>query len=601
MSIAFVVGYMVANPHNQLPLHTESTEIGTSPSDVLNLPQKFALSQFQSPFERNTALLKLLDLANTSELQQYWQQSETMKSRTFQAEIQRSIVQRYAALDPGAALLFVESKSLDSLRPDLIEYVFREWSLQNLEEAKQALRKLAQPSLKIAVTSIVRTRDDLSFSQLREFARQFDFEWIVFEVISQKSDRAILAEPADEWYQFVKNRFDRFPDLSFSESRILSYLTYFWILNDGVDVLNAILETLPEDYSPKSMTEFVARKLLPNHPELALNFGSDLLNRDSDGSYRDLVIELFESRVKLHPLDALKATLNIEALSFRRELQTHLLQIAAQSDGFDLLTSLYSLPESMHELAREVALSEMAIRSPKVVSTMLRDIDDIEQRERLAEIVVANWAYRDIRETLNWIQSDGNVIRIRENLIRQALESLTLIDPKLALQTAIELPLNSDNLGWEETVFQELMTADSDMAISVLPQMRPGSTRREAYDWAILYITIDENDVNAAMDLLIKLCEVEPSEHYILSGIPFMVAEGPKEVFERIDEVPSALAKAKLAKALLDEYKDSEIFSIDEVNKLANIQRNRPPTVVSPEFIEATREFYRLQQESKKE
>ena len=595
---SYLIGYMIAsNSSKRMTSNTTSEGVENSPQILADFHELFDPSKFESRFERNAVLLKLLSQASSQELQQFWQKSVLVASSTIQADLQRGIIQRYAALDPPAALVFVNSNARDSIRPELIDIVFREWSFKNLEEATATVRNLKQTDREIAVASMVRTRDDLSFLQRRELASQFDLEWIAFEIASQNPGNTVLGDPAGEWYRYFENRFDATQELTSSESRTLFYITYFWILHDGINALDSMLSTLPEDFSRIAMTKFVASKLLQSRPDLATNYVIANVNRESEHEYQDLTLEIFEAWANLKPELALDATFMVEKHSFRRELQTSVLKTLAQDDEFDLLTNIYSLPVEVRGLALEIALLETAKESPEFVSTMLANIDDIEERNRIAESVASFWARRHIQETLSWIKEDKSIAHHRENLIEAALKALVVRDSDLALQTALKLPAKRNNLGWEGIVFQELMMMDSDTALSMLPHMRAGNTLRDAYDWAILYFVVNENDVTKALDLLIELCEIEPKGTRVRSSFPFIAKARPREVFTRLDEIPSAIEKANLAAALLDEFKGkgSNIFSQDELNRLETFKRSRPLRDISPELMEATSEFYRLQ------
>lgn len=594
--MTFLLGYMVANTSDDWTSSSVSKKNMNSHNTKPNLIEWFDSIQSKSRFVRNFQSLKLFSSATQIELENYWEQSFLISNQVFRADIQSSVIQRLAALDPRYALTVVKNETDDSRQPELIEIVFREWSIQNLNEALVVASSLDQTGLEVALRSILQTRDDLTFSENREIARQFDLEWIAFEILSQLSNSTFDA-PDEEWYRFV-NYFDEFNVLSTSELHTLSYITYFWILRDGVAVVDSMMEILPADFLSKSMIEFIAHKLLSNQAELATNFLAALINRVDEKCYEDLALELFESWDRSWPVLALEATMKIEKQLFRRELQAHILEILAQDDEFDLLARVSILPADLHGLAVEVYLSEATKVSPENVSIRLADIVDIERRTRIAESVAANWANRDIQKTLDWIQTDSSVSRFRENLLETALKALAVRNPDLALKTALELPLNTENLGWEGTVFSELMFYDSETAISMLPKMRAGNTRRAAYDVAILNLSLRENDLTRALDLLIELSELEPTRINMQSSIAVLVKNGPREIFKLFDDIPySTAGKADLANALLSEYKDSAVFSQIELYRLENIVQNRALPDVSQEFIDATNEYYRLLQE----
>ena len=597
---AFLIGNHFSRDRGEHPSTTTQTAVQyVLAQDAPSLVEFISPQNFESRFERIRSLLKLLDLAETDELERYWEQSESLDLPSVRRQIQRRIIQRYAALDLNRSLIFVQNEAHDSVLPELVGIVFQEWSLVDLDEAINHVRNLDRASVKAAVKTIVRTRSDVSFARRRELAREFECEWIAFEVLNQTSDGPTLDDPRGGWYGFVEEFKDGLLDLNESQFRTLSYITYFWVLSGDESVMDSMSDTLPSDFALNLMMEFASRKLIVSHPSIAIDFVVELLNRDRESAYNELALDLFDQRANDEPIAAFEATLSIKADIFRYQVQKQILEVAARRNNFDLLSNLQHFPKSARNLGQEVALIEMAKQSPEIVVAKLTDVGDIERRDRVATQLAMTWAAIDIESTLAWIEADNNVAHNRENLKRVALESLTRTDVELALELALELPVRKDGQGWEQIVVQQLALTDTDSALSLLPRVRAGNTRRDVYDWVMTILASHEYDIDKAMDLMVELCALEPRGTRLGMARDFMSLISPREVFARLDQIPSAESQANFAKALLRDHGESNVFSPDELKMLNKLEQSRPVRPVSQEFLEAASEAMRLYQEQK--
>lgn len=551
-------------------------------------------TQFDSRFSRIGRLLEILAEANLQVIATYWEQAKTIDAPKFQEEMQQKIVRRWAVLDPPRALNAVLKHSPEEHRLKLIKLVFLEWSSASLDEVRVRAVSLDQAGKEAAVSGMVLAREDLSVSERRQIARELDCEWVAIEVLNSATTQPVIANPAAEFRNFVESNVANFQKLNFSQSQLLGYLVHAWVMQDGVDVIEIISEDLPSDFSLYSTAELVTSTLLLAQPQLALEFVVELVHRDSDERFRELAVKLIGEWAEWDVDAALDSTFTVEARAFRRELQRRVLEEFAKSDPPGMLGRIHNLPENLQSLAHEIALIEIAQSSPKTVADSLGDLGEREQRDRVAEVVVANWAVKDVNDVLHWISTDPKVAHYRSELIEVALRELARKNPQKAFDTAVTLPLNTEGQGWEGRVIVGLMTRDIDSAVSMLPKVRAGPTRREAYDWVILTCISWEQDSARAIELLIEMCEVEPkgTRYSTLS----LASRAPRQVFEALDKISSAYARAELANWLIWYSDDHGMFSDEEMEILERIKRAKPRTV-SPRFIKAAESVRQLRQE----
>lgn len=603
--LAFILGYFVASHSNDetssLPADqdlesTQSESEGrTKERSALSLGELLDSSQFSSRFARIGRTLEILAQADVFALSEYWEQAISIDTPHFQKEIQRSIIQRWSVFDPVEALSVVLKLPHQPHRYELIELIFLEWSYANIDQARDRALSLDQVSKEAAVAGMVVAQEHMSVSERREIARQLDCEWIAIEVLQNLISSPVIENPAEEWKDFIHEHSEDLPYLNVPQSKLLNYLVYAWVLQDGVKAIDSIRDDLPENFSLNSTADFVAGELMREEFRIALEFVVALANRESDKKFRELAVEVIGKWAESDARAALDATVAVEARSLRRELQKRVLEESAKIDAEALLSDLRDLPESLRHRAEEIALIEIAKRSPESVAAKLGDIDLREHRDRVAEAVAVHWGVRDIAGALHWINTDINVVHGRQNLTEAALRALTRKDPQLAFDTAVTLPLNAEGQGWEGRVIYDLLLVDTDSAIPMLPKARPGLTRRDAYDWAILMLLTWEQDVPLAMDVLTEMCAAEPKGTRYSTA--FLASRAPRQVFDTLDRISSAKVQAELAESLIRENEHNGVFSDEELAVLKNIENSKPARGVSPKLHEAMEQYRQIKKE----
>jgi len=113
--------------------------------------------QFQTDFERKTALFGLLVNASESSLIEYLEESEKLDSPSLRRTTENVIVQKLASLNPQIALDQVHTLPTNR-QQDLITAVFEELSLSDLNKAKNLALELDPTMKQAAVQGILLAR-----------------------------------------------------------------------------------------------------------------------------------------------------------------------------------------------------------------------------------------------------------------------------------------------------------------------------------------------------------------------------------------------------------------------------------------------------------
>lgn len=403
--------------------------------------------KFKSNFDRTLELYILLEQADVTELQQYWDQLSQLGTVIFRHEIQKGIVQRWAALDPIAAISLLTEELEDELRNLLLDLVYREWSRTNLEAVLEYSETLDGLSKFRAVTSILREREDLSSETRRELARRLDHEWLALEIGNFTVD-----SPSLEWSSFLKQYQDQLQHLGNAQYQMIAHIAYAWVLQDGIGALNKMRERLPQSFSLLEPTRFVADNLLKHTPRLAIDLIVDRIQNETDTEYQSLALELVEQWAEVDPNQALDSTFAIEARGLRLRLQHRTVRTWAENEPGTVLDELKELPDHLQAYARDWAVTAIASTSPTQVVTMLSDITDPIAIEDIARTLAKSWAQLDFSETLLWLETDVRVEHLREDLKRLAFHGLAESNPHMAMELALKEPIEMGDTGREAIV-----------------------------------------------------------------------------------------------------------------------------------------------------
>lgn len=554
--------------------------------------------QFGSLLERTYALYDLFANIDKEMFQDYWEQSQNLEASKFRNEIQDVIIQGWSGVDPMAALAVVERETPDDRRAFLFELVFHEWSLIDLADAMYHVVDIDQKTKQRAVSSIVRAREDLSYQQRREIARELDCEWIALEVLRKTTDTFVIDAPAQEWTSFVwKNKKD-FQKLSEAQIRMLANLAYSWIVQEGVTAFEKMRHSLPSNFSLLETARYVSGELIETNPQLAFDLVLAGTRREKESEYLQLAVDLIAQWAAIDGRTAFDATTVVEARTLQLKLRQRVLWVWAYHSPESLLNSIEELPESLHLKARETALTYIAKKSPKSVRDMLSGIADPKYRNVVAEAAVKSWALTDLASTLQWIESDGSLADIRRDLKRTAYFSLSQVNPQLAVQTAATQPPDEQNRGWEALVIIWITDDNLDVATELLPLTRPGRTRGQAYN-AVIEQSINVQDWERAINLVVQY--EDQNGKVLYSHLHTLAREVPNRLYTILESSDSPSLKRGIALQLYMQNKNNSKFTDEQLTHLDEISQmpmpKQPERERSPRLKMALENFNRVYEE----
>lgn len=535
-------------------------------------------SRYESRIARTSAMVKRLANADSSELLDFLNQSRDLRAGNWQVELQNAVIQRMAALNPMEALS--EATAFGHTRKqELLPLVFYEWALSNLDQAIDNAKNLdVDEEIRLGIVSnIVLSRPDLSIDQRRAIAKRLNHEWIAIHALNDERATEPFEHHEAELRAFLDQNVGSLDDLSDSQLRLLAHIVSAWLTQEGIGALAKI-----EQYIPKNLFRFRASSaivwtLAEENPEMALQLAIEV----GSVGFGELAWQVVNQWAQSDSAEAIRAVSTLEGQSVRRLLVDQVMESWAKQDPYDLLDSIHTMPRESQPIGREKALIEVSRSSPQTASNLLGEISDVEARDRAAIGIVSNWALQDIAKALHWIENDRAVAHLKDDLRRWAITSLLLVDPRLAFESAMGLPIDFSGVGLEAQTLEVLATWDMDRAIRMLPEIsRNDSTKEFAYGSIIGSLLVEHDDFRQALDLYILLSKEIETERF-WTGLSSLVLHAPMQLYKSLDELPSNEVKKQAASRLLMSHGSNGLFSEEQLAHLQEVdgsaRRQRSP------------------------
>lgn len=590
---SFALGYFIQSTPNGTPdgsgsfstpsetLDEETTNERTQTQDKqvrLSIKELSDPDRFDSRIARTAALVESLQNSNANQLLQLLSQSKSMQAGAWQTEVQNTIIQRLAMLDPIEALAEAGTFS-ESRQQSLIPIVYWEWSVSNLDQAVDHAQDFDDDLKKRVIESIVLSRTDLSTDQIRTIARNLAHEPIAIKLLREQSGLEAIKNPQRELKKFLDQNARSLDDLSELQSEMFKQLVIARLLRDGVDTFVEIEKSLPMSHTQKQGLMFsVGRDLGEINPELALQLA---VNAGSVG-FGGLADFTVRAWAKSDPLTALNAVSALEGPSARRMLQSRIMESWATRDPNELLDASRTMPEHLKVIGQEKALVVIARSSPQKALSFVGEIADKDVRDRIANGIASSWARLDSDAALQWIEND-ETLSSRDDLREAVVNTLARINPQLAIATALELPPDEFGRGLEASAIRTLILQDLDMAIELLPLARDNITKSEAYDSVMSALLHSRNDFRQAFDLFIQLVEDVGTPE---KGLFTLVWNRPADLFQSLNELPTEELKKQAARYLLSDHERSDVLTDEQLDYLRKFE-DSPRIERSPAIDEA--------------
>jgi len=492
------------------------------------------LNQAPSAFERTEALYSLLLSADTKLLVTLLEQSKNIGSEPLQHTTQTAIVQRLTKLDPKLALKTIDSLSDDRHNP-LIASVFGEWSQIDLDEATAHAKSLKQSGKYAAMRGILASQHKLTSTEKEALALDLQID------LSESEQDIFSKSFSDQWEQLFSD-----DQSNVAQTASLIRLAHTWVDEAGLEVIVFIDQSLKDSILKKVVLGSVLQQAILTDPHSTMH---QVLN--FEGALRELAMESMASAwASIGPKEALDSISLIESPKARRQMLEHFVTAWANYDPKDLFENIDLIPENLRTHAEKKALRKLARIAPEDTVSYLANVSDEFLKSELKMEIAIHWANKNSLEALNWALAESfSTESLRNQVLNTVLRRLAAENPELALQTALDQPVDLMGLGLEATVIAEVARADIERAMSMLAQAREGYTKSFGAV-AVGKALVSKNEADRALALAQQVPE-ESRDLYNKLVINEWAYSDPKSLVRKLEELPSTDAKYNAAMDLI--------------------------------------------------
>lgn len=478
----------------------KSTELNGFLSDIKRLETSL---QTMGPFQRNWNLHNLLSAATSKQLQDCFIEARHINNPEIRHEFEETVVKKLVSLDPEQTVELV-SDSSEKRVGDLIELVFTEWSIADLDESITFAEQLSAELKLYALKGILRGREDLTNAEQLEIGERLDnLQWIIDLIASSRIDEDFI-DPPSSWYEILDEYGDNLRQFSDMQLQLLVQVAAAWIDRFDDSVLTEIFNSLANDRNRTVLfTEFF-EVLYDSNPEQALAAAQWLNSRD-----REILVNSLTEWTNSNPTSVLEFAKTLEQDDQRSRLRRAVLEAWFEINPSHLLENLEIVDEEMREWGHTRALMNMTRNAPELVPHWLDTIEEADIHEMILSNLALNWGRQDPVAALEWAVSDALDVIERTGMLWSLLPKVAELNPNLALKTALEQPLEHElDVGMEAVVIEQAVKLDTESGLAMLDQVRNSETMEHALMGAGRAL-VEKEEYERALELFENL----PEEH----------------------------------------------------------------------------------------
>jgi hypothetical protein len=457
-------------------------------------------------------------------------------------QLQKPILQRLAQLNPRKAYAQIELLTQDNTSQQ-IDWIFMEWSSFDLQEAVSFAESLGDDQKFAALRSILAERSDLSEEERLRTARKLGNEQHAINLNMQERLSKPIAKPEETWNELVGEVQDN-P----GQAWMLATVARAWVEKSGLRILDQISETMTDSQTRHFVLQSVLLNAAKDTPESAFEYALRLDSNPGGFGIVSLVSTVTNTWVKSDPRSALDAASGVEQLGLRRKLEKSVVTAWANENPQEVLSSLKTLPEHVHNSATQTAISSWVNEDPQEAATFVASMEGGSRATAASSLVIVWSRQSDYKDSIEWVLNEPGISDLKGFLLPEVLSYLAYVDPQFAMDKALEQPISDGSLGLEATVISRLSYNDIDEAIKFLPRVRSGPTKTAAYG-ILGQIYIQHGATEDALNLAQQLPSSNRSE-YFQALLTTWTRSDPASLLNSFDRLPTAEVKSKAAMAL---------------------------------------------------
>ena len=562
LGVFAVIAFQAFSPQNEHPTHdiaqsrgqhssTKGAD-GTSNKSTIEVGKFLEIFKHRNVFEQNNALYSTLSSASVGELRNWWIQSQKIEQRSHREIAQDAILRHLTVKNPQEAFRYLEDISIFE-SDTLLRTVFSEWSISQLDEAIEVATTLSVPRRKVALQSILETRDDLSEDERRAIAKQLEGEDIYLKLVSDTKASESIAEPKKSWEILLNDDVD-----DYLQTESLIKVAEAWRKQVGFEVLSNIYADI-EDYRSKlQLVSVITQADLAG----AFNYTLGL----SEASEREYIAgDIVREWARKDAQAALGAVRTIEDSSLASTLEDQIATTWAISNPIEAIENIAVISEQFRLFTLELAFMQVASQNPLEAIAMVSSVENfVGNTTTIVKSVVRVWSRQKPDAATDWILNNYTLEDPqRRKLLEEVLPLLALQNPYQAFEIAIEQPTPSTGFGLElGVIFRIVRDGNIELAKKFLPQVKQ-NTKANAYS-VVGTAMVRELETTEAIELGTDLSGRDQQRYYerVLSA---WASTSPKDLYESLENFSTNKLQSSAAMQLITHNPRQPILTDEQI------------------------------------
>ncbi|MXW07837.1 MAG: hypothetical protein F4X56_08805 [Gammaproteobacteria bacterium] len=547
----------------------QASTSGTENDSKSRAFKKARLSQifkYDSILDQRVVLYSTVAAAQEQDLKEWWIQSKEIERKSHRETIQNAIVRKLATINPYETLGYIDDVS--NFQSDaLLHSIFSEWSVSQLDEAIEASNALSYPRRKVALESILETRDDLSDSRRRAIAIQLEGEETFLKLVSDREAAQSIKVPEESWEILLNDDVD-----DYLQTESLAIVARAWRDQAGFKVLSNIYQM--QDHRIRfDLVNAVARLDLAG----ALNYTRGLVEENEQQYLSTIIVREWASEDAKTVLDVLST---FEPSSLASILENEAANTWARISPLELIENVDSISEEFRLYTLETAFSELAKGDPIDAIARLSSVENlVANTSTILDGIVFRWSFREPLAAAEWVVNNYGLRDPRRRmLLERVLPRWARINPIQAFELAIAQPTANEGLGLEHLVIGEItQDGDIEIALKLLPQVTE-HTRQVAYTdvgLAMVRASRTEEAVELGTDL-----DGEQQQWYYRRVFNSWAQTNPKSLYETLGNLATNELKSGAAMQLILSNRITPLLSDDQIDEARTMLSDEAKTTI---------------------
>ena len=571
LDLAATVETQSSATSNNSDLNSETANLPVS----LNTVQTFSelLTRFSSRFHRFFALYELtnrldedglVNLIDEIKTYEYDATNQSWKSDSLLVVISKLV---HINADKVNSIFFELN---EATQRDLAYDIANEWSSLNLDSAANFVKGFSDTEMKIiAANGVLDAQASLlSVDELTVLAQQFENEKYIADLFERNLFIEEAKHPEQSWIEITKD-----PSLLTHENvRRISNIAEAWVDQIGVSAIPKVTDVIKDQSLRLTMQYRLLRVAALQDAESAFEYAITVTG-SAHSNPANPVLSIWAEQ---DPQAAWERLSVMDTTDKRKELVRTLFAQWGSDDPQSLMESFGDFPKEVQDEARIPLISNLIKESSDSALAIYDEIEDRDSKLAAARTLAYDWGSRDGEAALNWVLTDPSTEPERQHLVQTIIGHMTEQDFQNAFNVARDQPLGVDGneeIGLEATVITILSFRNLDEAVQLLPLVREGPTKLDAYlevgDALAQNDRLDEAITNGN-----EFTGEDQVLYYTRIGFNVNVMEDPESIFVMLDKLPSGMARSRIATTQISNNQRSNIYDDNQIDRLEKYLTN---------------------------